>query len=116
MNPDVEAIFEFVGYRKENLYEGYRPAHLICDDSLTTGVHHYYNLENHMHEELRGTITFICPEDYPKCLWLGKKIDMYEGKNIVGYATITKIFHPILYKFSYDVDNHYGKVQSESDF
>ena len=25
LKPDVEAIFEFVGCRKDNLYEGYRP-------------------------------------------------------------------------------------------
>ena len=28
-----------------------------------------------------------------------KKITMYEGKNVVGYATITNIFNPILCKF-----------------
>ena len=45
---DVEAIFEFVGFRKNNLYEGYRPAHLICDNYLSTGVHSYYNLSEEM--------------------------------------------------------------------
>ena len=55
LKPDVEAIFEFVGYRKNNLYEGYR-------------------------------------------LWIGKQITMYEGKNVVGHATITNIFNPILCK------------------
>lgn len=96
LKPDVEAIFEFVGHRKNKIFEGYRPAHLIMDDYLTTGVHNYYNLENGSDEEIRGTITFITPEVYPACLWVGKKIAMYEGKNIVGYAKITKIFNPAL--------------------
>ncbi len=96
LKPDVEVIFEFVGNRKDNLYEGYRPAHLICEGCLTTGVHSYYNLESDTNKELKGTITFISPEAYPACLWTGKQITMFEGKNIVGYATITNIFNRIL--------------------
>lgn len=98
LKPDVEAIFEFVEPRKGNLYEGYRPAHLICENCLTTGLHSYHNLKDDINGELKGTITFISPEDYPKCLWIGKKIAMYEGKNMIGYATITNIFNPILRK------------------
>lgn len=98
MKPDVEAIFEFTYDRKQNLYEGYRPAHQICTDYLTTGLHSYYNLENHTDGELKGTITFISPESYPACLWIGKRIAMYEGGKIVGYAIITRIFNSVLYK------------------
>jgi len=98
LKPDVEAVFNFIGYRKENLYEGYRPAHLICEDCLTTGIHSYYNLEDDFNQELKGTITFISPEDYPTSLWIGKELSMYEGKNMIGYATITDIFNPILCK------------------
>lgn len=99
LKPDVEVIFEFIGCKKESLYEGYRPAHLICENYLTTGVHAYYNLENDTSRELKGTITFISPEDYPRCLWIGKKITMYEGQSMVGYATVTKIFNSILCKY-----------------
>ncbi len=96
--PDVEAIFEFVGHRKDNLYEGYRPTHLICEGCLTTGVHSYYNIENDTNGVVKGTITFISPEAYPACLWIGKQITMYEGSTIVGNAIITRIFNPILCK------------------
>ena len=98
LKPDVEAIFEFVGYRKKNLYEGYRPTHLICENYLTTGIHSYYNLENDFDKEIRGTITFISPEKYPASLWIGKKIPMFEGKNVVGFATITDVFNCALLK------------------
>ena len=98
LKPDIEVIFEFVGHRRDNLYEGYRPAHLIRADCLTTGVHSYYNIENGTNKDIKGTITFISPEAYSACLWIGKQITMYEGKNIVGYAIITKIFNPILCK------------------
>ena len=98
MKPDIEAVFEFIGFRKGNTYEGYRPAHLICEGCLTTGLHSYYNLDQNDYENLRGTITFVTPEDYPKSLWVGKQIEMYEGAKMVGYATITDIFNPILCK------------------
>ena len=96
--PDVEAVFEFIGYRENNVYEVYRPAHNIFGDYLTTGVHNYYNLEFNYDEQIKGTITFLSPEKYPNCLWIGKQISMYEGKSKVGTAIITKIFNPILEK------------------
>ncbi len=98
LKPDVEVIFEFVGDRKRKLFEGYRPAHLIGENYLTTGMHSYYNLEDGSDKELRGTITFISPEAYPASLRVGEKIEMYEGRTKVGYATITNIFNPILTK------------------
>lgn len=96
LKPDVEVLFEFLGYRKGNTFEGYRPAHLIKDGYLTTGIHHYYETKKSINSEVKGTITFISPDEYPQCLWVGKKIEMYEGKNIVGYATVLEIFNPIL--------------------
>lgn len=94
---DVEVMFHFIGDRKNNIYEGYRPAHLIQEGYLTTGVHSYYNIEDRA-DEIKGTITFISPEHYPNCLWVGKKIEMYEGSKMIGYATITQIFNPMLEK------------------
>lgn len=69
---DVEALFQFIGNRKNNVYQGYRPAHMLKEGYLTTGVHSYYDLDNNL-DELKGTITFISPEAYPACLWIGKK-------------------------------------------
>lgn len=94
---DVEAIFYFLDGRKK-VYEGYRPAHLIREDYLTTGVHHYYKNDNR--KEIRGTITFITPEFYPKSLWIGKILDMYEGGKKIGYAKIINIYNPILKKYT----------------
>ena len=98
LKPDIEAVFYFVGDRKDIVYEGYRPAHLLSEGCLTTGVHNYYDLENRFGDTIKGTITFISPEHYPACLSVDQQIEMYEGKILVGYATITKIFNPILEK------------------
>lgn len=95
MKADIEVIFHFNDNRK--LFEGYRPTHLIDDKNLTTGVHHYYKKEDGK-TEVKGTIEFIDPEYYPHCLWIGKKIDMYEGKTKIGYIEILRIFNSILEK------------------
>jgi elongation factor Tu len=98
LRADVEVLFEFIGQRKEKLFEGYRPAHLVKKDYLTTGVHSYYDFDENSYDEIVGTITFISPEEYPACMWIGKKIEMYEGTSLIGHATIRKIFNPILEK------------------
>lgn len=96
LKPDVEALFLFLNSRK--VCDGFRPAHLVKENYLTTGLHNYYNLESSEDGELMGTITFISPETYPACLWIGKKIEMYDGTKLIGYATITQIFNTVLQK------------------
>lgn len=97
--PDVEVLFEFNGTRRTPVAEGYRPYHLVNDNYLTTGIHHYYDVQTvSPNGTANGTITFLSPEAYPHCLWIGKKLNIQEGARIVGYATILKIFNPILSK------------------
>lgn len=97
--PDVEVIFEFNGTRKNPTADGYRSHHLVTDNYLTIGVHHYYDTEWIQPDgTAKGTITFLTPEAYPHCLWVGKRINIQEGACIVGYATVLKIFNPILEK------------------
>ena len=95
--PDVEAIFRFSGTRSRPYADGYRPAHRVTDNYLTTGVHHYnYTKFVPSDGTATGTITFLTPEAYPHCLWEGKTIAIHEGDHIVGYATITKVLNPLL--------------------
>ncbi len=94
---DVEVLFAFNGTRKTGVCDGYRPAHLIKEGYLTTGIHHYDDAtEVSPNGCARGTISFLTPEAYPHCLWVGKKIPIQEGERIVGYATILKVLNPIL--------------------
>ena len=96
-SPDVEVIFEFNGTRMNSVSDGYRTAHLIVDDYLTTGIHHYYDVDSvPPNGTAKGTITFISPEAYPHCLWIGKIINIQEGARIVGHAIITDIYNPLL--------------------
>lgn len=95
--PDVEVIFEFNGTRMNPTVNGYRPHHLVTNDYLTTGVHHYYDVDSvPPNGTAKGTITFLQPEAYPHSLWIGKRINIQEGSRIVGYAIVSKILNPIL--------------------
>ena len=95
--PDVEVLFEFNGARKTPAADGYRPAHLVAENYLTTGIHHYYEVDSVLpNGTAKGTIAFLSPEAYPYCLWIGKKVNIQEGERIVGYATIVDIYNSIL--------------------
>jgi len=99
--PDAEVLFQFNGARIYPAADGYRPAHLITENYLTTGLHHYYDVsEVPVGGTAKGTITFITPEAYPHSLWVGKKIPFQEGARIIGYATILKVMNPLLLKES----------------
>lgn len=95
MNPDIEVIFEFA--TKKEFCDGYRPAHLIKANCLTTGLHRYY-VHKSGDGKVKGTITFLSPEEYSKCLWVGKRVDMFDGKELIGSAVITQIYNITLVK------------------
>lgn len=94
--PDVEVTFFFNGKRHHPMINGFRPAHRVKQDYLTTGIHRYFGETMVLPDEVvRGTITFITPHLYPKCLWVGKNIEIIDGY-IIGYAVIEKIMNTIL--------------------
>ena len=97
-NPDVEAIFEFNGVRKNSVKDGYRPAHLIVDNYLTTGIHHYYDVESVPPNGMaKGTITFLTPEIYPHSLWIGKKIKIQYWIDCLGKGMINNTYFECLF-------------------
>ena len=97
--PDIEVVFKFNGKKQHSMKSGYRPAHLINKNLLVTGIHYYYKKEIvSPNDTVQGTITFLTPEFYPHTLWMGKEIQIQEGEIVVGTATITNIFNPVLVK------------------
>ena len=96
---DAEVTFRFNGTRRTPVADGYRPAHRIREDYLTTGVHHYFGVTEVAPDgKARGTITFITPEAYPHSLWVGKEIPIQEGGRVVGTATVERVLNPVLEK------------------
>lgn len=94
MRADIRVLFKF----QNNIVHknGYRPAHLIFENYLTTGLHTYD--KETIEDEINGTIKFISPEDYPHCLWIGMEIKMYEGSRNIGIAIVQEIYNEILLK------------------
>lgn len=81
ITPDIEVLFEFNNVRKGVTQSGYRPSHLIKENYLATGIHNYYNvLEVPPSGKAKGTITFLTPEEYPNCLWVGQTIKIQERR------------------------------------
>jgi hypothetical protein len=99
--PDLEADVTFLatsaGGRSSAARSGYRPAHLVTEDYLTTGVHEYVGAdEANPGETVRARITFLSPEVYPRSLWVGKIIVVQEGGHVVGSAKVVEILNEVL--------------------
>lgn len=99
--PDIEAVVSLLptasGGRRNPAFSGYRPAHRVRDDLLTSGVHEYLGVDRVLPgESAPATITFPAPEEYPGCLWEGRVLSVQEGGRVVGYATVTNILNPSL--------------------
>ncbi len=99
--PDIEAIVSLLptasGGRSGPAFSGYRPAHLVMDGLLTSGVHEYHGVDRVLPgESVRATITFLAPEEYPGCLWEGRVLSVQEGGRVVGQATVIRILNPVL--------------------
>ena len=95
--PDVEAEITL----QRPAQTGYHPQHKVQEDYITSGIHHYIGCTEVLPgQTVKGTITFITPEAYPHCLWVGREIDIQEGNRVVGRARITKVLNPLLEKAS----------------
>jgi elongation factor Tu len=99
--PDVEAEITLLatadGGRSNGTFSGYRPQHKVRDDYLTTGVHQYFGCDSVLPgQTVLGAITFITPEAYPHCLWVGRVIEIQEGSRVIGRARITRIMNALL--------------------
>lgn len=96
-DPDVEVSFAFNGAGKGAFSYGYRPVHQVTENTLTSGVHYYYDVKEVPPDgKAEGTITFLTPEAYPYCLYAGKVIPIIEGTVTVGEATVKRVLNPIL--------------------
>lgn len=98
---DVEAEVTLLtteaGGRKASALSGYKPHHRVLPDYQTSGEHRYIGRSQlPPGESGLATIKFVSPESYPHCLWVGRVLEVAEADRVVGSATITKIFNPLL--------------------
>lgn len=98
MKPHIKAKITLYDTHKK-VYTGYRPAHLIKSDYLTTGIQQYLGKDwLYPNESTEGYITFCSPEAYPHCLSVGQCMSMQEGAKVVGVVEVLEIYDKILEK------------------
>lgn len=97
-NPDLLAVVTYFegtpDSRETPATSGYRPAHQVTEEYLTSGEHIYF--ENDVvfpGESAKTYIKFISPDAYPNCLWVGKKLNINEGSRVVGEAEVKEIYN-----------------------
>ena len=94
---DRHCLAKITNYRETNIFSGYRPAHLIRDDYLTTGMHEYVDCESIKSGEFAmGYIQFISPEVYPRTLYPGRIVEFFEGRRKTGEIEIFEVYNNIL--------------------
>lgn len=95
--PDILAEFTLLIDGRGPTYSGYRPAHAVKDEYLTSGQHSYLETEVvHPGETAAVEITFVTPQHYPSCLWVGKKLRVQEGSRLVGHVVVKEIYNKSL--------------------
>lgn len=79
--------------RKTPVLSGYRPIHKLYDNYLSSGQHEYPDVPSVAPgETAKVRAWFVTPEVYPRCLWIGREIDVMEGpERLVGKLTVTRI-------------------------
>ena len=99
--PDCKAIVTIYknidGARTAPVYSGYRPAHRIRDDYLTSGTHTYLDTDElHPGQSAFANIVFITPEVYPHTLQSGSVLELHEGSRVIGSAEVIEVYNDIL--------------------
>jgi hypothetical protein len=100
-SPDAEIRLHLLatdaGGRQGPIRSGYRPAHRVRTDYLTTGIVHLIGRELlEPGEESPAFVTFLGPEHYAGCLRTGQVVEIQEGRRIVGHATVIRVINPLL--------------------
>lgn len=97
--PDFEGTVRYAksGGRHSPAFSGYRPAHKLHDNYLSSGFHEYLDVDSVMPgEEARVAVWLITPEVYPACLWEGREIEVFEGQRQVGTLRVDRLLNEIL--------------------
>jgi len=93
----VDCIAKITNLRDKPFRSGFRPAHFIREDYLTTGQ---YIFDDEVivgsGDTVIGKVMFISPEVYPHTLYQGRVIDGYEGRTRITSIEIVEVLNPIL--------------------
>ena len=89
---EITLVSTEAGGRSTPARSGYRPVHAIHENYQTSGEHEYLDVEwLYPSESSRVKVRFVTPHVYPHCIWVGREINVQEGRRIVGVVTVTEI-------------------------
>ncbi len=105
MQRDYDALIEISllptekGGRKLPIFSGYKGAHLIREEYLTSGSIELIDGETlYPGETAIAFVNYLTPEFYPHSLWIGKTIDIQEGSQVVGTSKVIEVYNETLLK------------------
>ena len=85
------------GGRSNPIFSGYQPQHAIYENYQASAKHYFDDIEKLSPGDSTLTLVyFLMPEIYPRCLWIGRKINLFEGSKLIGVFTVTEIVNEIL--------------------
>lgn len=96
-NPDAVVTVTNTRYSKKTFGKNYRGCCAIQESYLTSLYFQTLDEEDILYEQPhRCYVNFSTPNVYPYTLWIGRKIELYEGKYHVGTMLVEEIKNPIL--------------------
>ncbi len=96
-NPDAVVTVTNTRYSKNSFGKNYRGCCAIKEDYLTSLCFQTIDGNEMVYEQPhRCNVNFLTPEVYPYTLWIGRKIELYEGKYHVGTMMVEEIKNAIL--------------------
>ena len=112
-NPDAVVTVTNTRYSKNPFGKNYRGCCAVREDYLTSLCFQTLDEKEMIFEQPhRCFVNFFSPNVYPHTLWVGRKIELYEGKYHVGTMVVEEIKNPVLdrnakYKDQEDILENY---------
>ncbi len=96
-NPDAVVLVTNTRYSQNPFGKNYRGCCAIKEDLLSTVCFQTVDGNDMLYEHPHCCyVNFLTPNVYPHTLWVGRKIELYEGKYHVGTMVVEEIKNPIL--------------------
>lgn len=96
-NPDAVVTVTNTRHSKNPFGKNYRGCGAIQEDYLTSLCFQTLDGNDMLYAQPHSCyVNFFSPNVYPYTLWIGRKIELYEGKCHVGTMVVEEIKNPIL--------------------
>ncbi len=96
-NPDAVVTVTNMRNTETPFGPSYRGCCAIKEDLFTSACFQTIDGSDMRYEQPhRCYVNFLTPKAYPHTLWIGRKIELYEGKLLVGIMRIEQINNPLL--------------------